>query len=461
MATQQKFIPPTLAPDLQRRQMDLQRNQMLAQQLLQSEAPQGQMVSGHYVAPSITQHLAHALRQYQGGKAMRDIPEQEAALQQAQHQQMMGQFGFGQPSPQQYASALSGSESAQPLPIGDQPGQHHMGPQGGQGPILIPGMDKQQSMLALQTLGPAEYMKLVAKGNSDRGTSAMQNAVAMGLQPGTPEYAAAIERMSGRPSTTVNIGQSEYGTIPPGYELFTNPKTGTRSMRPISGGPVDREEQEAATRAEAAKRNAADYARTVTQDIGIALEELGNYGTLSRMNNPVGGLIAESSSRIPRTSEYNMRQFVDSALSNVTLDTMNRMRETSPAGATGFGNMSERQMDVIRGVLGQWKPGLPVEQQQYILHRLHNFYMDVVVGSKEERNQAVRDGRMTRAEADAMDDLYYPETRDLKGRRLADQGSERGSGSGDIPRIQSQGDLQSLPSGSIFIAPDGSTRRKP
>src|SRR5690625_3035224 len=113
MRNQQKFTPATLAPDLQRRQMEMQRNQLMAQQLLQSEAPQGQMVSGHYVAPSITQRLAHALRQYQGNKAMNDLPQQAADLQQAQHEQTLSQFGFGQPSPQQYAAALSGDGGAQ------------------------------------------------------------------------------------------------------------------------------------------------------------------------------------------------------------------------------------------------------------------------------------------------------------------------------------------------------------
>lgn len=163
MATRnpQQFIAPTLSPDLQRRQLEMQRNQMMAQQLLQSEAPQGQMVSGHYVAPSITQHLAHALRQYQGNKALNELPKQAMELQQAQQDQMLGSFGF-KPSPQQLAAGLNGGQP-QALPVGG-PGQPAMQPSGGggQGPVLIPGLSAEQSMLALRTLGPQEYMKLVA-----------------------------------------------------------------------------------------------------------------------------------------------------------------------------------------------------------------------------------------------------------------------------------------------------------
>ena len=50
-------------------QLDLQRRLRIAQQLQQSKAPEGQMISGHYVAPSFTQQLASAYGMYKGRKA--------------------------------------------------------------------------------------------------------------------------------------------------------------------------------------------------------------------------------------------------------------------------------------------------------------------------------------------------------------------------------------------------------
>lgn len=85
-------IAPVLAPDVLRQQYQLQNNQALAQQLMQSEAPQGQMVSGHYVAPSWTQQLASALRPVVGQQIMNKMPEQMADLQQAQQAQDMQRF---------------------------------------------------------------------------------------------------------------------------------------------------------------------------------------------------------------------------------------------------------------------------------------------------------------------------------------------------------------------------------
>lgn len=50
-------------------QLELQRRLKIAQQLQQSKVPEGQMISGHYVAPSWTQQLASAYGAYKGRKA--------------------------------------------------------------------------------------------------------------------------------------------------------------------------------------------------------------------------------------------------------------------------------------------------------------------------------------------------------------------------------------------------------
>lgn len=415
---QSKFIKPTYGPDVLARQLQMMQDSERAKAQIEHgmQPLQGQMVSGHYIAPHWSQQLAQGLNRYQGERTMQQLPEQMAELQNMQQQQMLGQFGFGQPSPQQLAQGLSGEQ-----------------PQGGmaQGPMLIPGLNEQQSMAVLSSVGPEEYSKLMARAAMQRGTSAMQNAEALGLQPGTPEYNAYIERVTGSPQTVVNVGgdsapglgrlSSDYGYVldPETRQPVIDPATGLPQAAPVPGSPAAQEQADAASRAEAAKRNAASYARTVTQDIGIADSYLDDIAASG--DNVASASAREASSRIPGTAAYNMKQFVDSALSNVTLDTMNRMRETSQAGATGFGNMSERQMEVIRGVLGQWKPGLPIEDQRMILHRLGNFYLDVQLGSAEERAEAVRDGRMSKEENDAISELYYPETRDIRGRPINSQ----------------------------------------
>jgi len=74
-------------------QLELQRRLRFADALRQQEAPQGQMVSGHYVAPSWTQQLSNLYGKYQAGQ---------------QEQGAMKQYGEYQTSKaKKYAEALS------------------------------------------------------------------------------------------------------------------------------------------------------------------------------------------------------------------------------------------------------------------------------------------------------------------------------------------------------------------
>jgi hypothetical protein len=57
-------------------QLDLQRRLRMAQALQESKTPEGQMVSGHYVAPSWTQSLASAYNKYRGGRAEEEAMKQ-------------------------------------------------------------------------------------------------------------------------------------------------------------------------------------------------------------------------------------------------------------------------------------------------------------------------------------------------------------------------------------------------
>jgi len=61
-------------------QIELQRRLRMAQALQQEKMPEGQMISGHYVAPSWTQSLATAYNKYRGGRA-----EEEAMKQYGQY----------------------------------------------------------------------------------------------------------------------------------------------------------------------------------------------------------------------------------------------------------------------------------------------------------------------------------------------------------------------------------------
>jgi hypothetical protein len=105
----------TLPPELFAEQQQLNRQQQLAQLLMQQgqQMPQSQMVSGRYVAPSIFQNIAPLVQTYMGQKMAEkgDKKAVELAAALRKQQQEMGENYFNAISPQQ-------TELAGPTPTG-------------------------------------------------------------------------------------------------------------------------------------------------------------------------------------------------------------------------------------------------------------------------------------------------------------------------------------------------------
>lgn len=105
----------TLPPELFEQQQQLNRQQQMAQALMQQgqQMPQGQMVSGRYVAPSFFQNILPLAQMYAGTRMAEKGDKQavELARQLRAQQQQMGENYFNAISPQQ-------TELAGPTPTG-------------------------------------------------------------------------------------------------------------------------------------------------------------------------------------------------------------------------------------------------------------------------------------------------------------------------------------------------------
>ena len=101
------FTPPLLAPDLQRKKFELERAAQMGRALMEdgSQMPQGQMVSGHYVAPSWAQYAGQLLKSYVGGRAMNSIPDRMADIQKSQQDYEASLF-----APQRGQGAVTGTD---------------------------------------------------------------------------------------------------------------------------------------------------------------------------------------------------------------------------------------------------------------------------------------------------------------------------------------------------------------
>lgn len=93
---QSNFFQPGFDEQIESQNIERQRKyaELLRQQA--DQAPQSQMVSGRYVAPSITQGLANMLKSYQSGQGMREADEKQKALAEAitgRRTEEMAEFG--------------------------------------------------------------------------------------------------------------------------------------------------------------------------------------------------------------------------------------------------------------------------------------------------------------------------------------------------------------------------------
>ena len=118
MADLMSMLNPEVLPTQQNITQQLDLAKLLRQQSL--EAPASQMVSGYYVAPSITQNLARLMQGYQAGKLQQNANEQTRGLAQNQSQFLLnalrGDNQSSQPSSQPAAMPAVQSAAMQNTP---------------------------------------------------------------------------------------------------------------------------------------------------------------------------------------------------------------------------------------------------------------------------------------------------------------------------------------------------------
>jgi hypothetical protein len=195
-----------------------------------------------------------------------------------------------------------------------------------------------------------------------------------------------------RTSQVVNVGGGRVGTIPPGFELREDPKTGSLSMAPIPGGPVERQEMEDAEKARKRKEQQARAGGTVVQDLQRALN-------IVQTNPSATGRTAAATALLPdvaraETDYQSALGFVESALSNVGLDTLQQMRENSPTGGA-LGQVPIQQQKRLEQVLGSLDLTQRKEVVEDNIKRVINIYMDIIHGSKDQVEDAFNRGEIT------------------------------------------------------------------
>lgn len=151
------------------------------------------------------------------------------------------------------------------------------------------------------------------------------------------------------PQTTItnSIG-GEVGTIPQGFELFTDPKSGGRSMRPIAGGPAALEQQQYNEKMSNRELNKATVGEDVViSNIDQALKLSDSWlatGALGQMTRGIGG-----------TPAAQLKALIDPIKANIGFDRLQQMRQDSPTGGA-LGQVAVQELDMLQATLGSLDP---------------------------------------------------------------------------------------------------------
>lgn len=176
-----------------------------------------------------------------------------------------------------------------------------------------------------------------------------ETAAAYGLDPKGAYNVGPDGKISqiggGGVSVTVENG-SEVGTIPQGFELFTDPDTGARSMRPIPGGPEDTSAQDAAR--QSSNETGGDVIMTAAKRAREAAgdRQLGSFG-----QSVIGSIN-------PYSDAAEVQRQVDVLKSNATIEALNAMRQQSPTGGA-LGNVTEGEGKMLAAKAGALDPSSP------------------------------------------------------------------------------------------------------
>ena len=249
-------------------------------------------------------------------------------------------------------------------------------------------------LMLANSMGEKEFADVLGKLQpTEKGTSKQQDYMfyrAQEQESGRTPLSFNEWDKQGRAAgaTTVNVGQSEVGTIPQGYELITDPQTGSRRMQPLAGGPAEREiagqeikQEEKARSAVASIDNVID---TVNEAIGITGRGTAGYAALFDF--------------LPESGSRELANTVDTIQANLGFDKLQSMRDASPTGGA-LGQVSERELNFLQGALAnldrRQKPETLKKNLRKILTHYNN-WRDAVI---ESRGQELMSQGMTEEEA--------------------------------------------------------------
>lgn len=112
-------------------------------------------------------------------------------------------------------------------------------------------------------------------------------------------------------------------------------------------------------------------------------------------------------SKVAGTPEYSLvNQILPALKDSIALSALQKLKDASPTGSSGLGAVTEKEGKRLENMYGVLDVGGDKEILLKDLQRLKEESFDMVHGSKSERNQALKDGRITKEQNDQVEEMY-------------------------------------------------------
>jgi len=130
------------------------------------------------------------------------------------------------------------------------------------------------------------------------------------------------------------------------------------------------------------------------------------------------GILGKALENVPQTPAYELSKILDVIKSNVALQQIMQLKAASPTGATGFGALSDRELNVLQSTLGTLDIGLSRSRLEKTLNEIERVLRNITKRADEEINLLQKSRQITnypqRMEYDGIiyqlgpDGRYYP-----------------------------------------------------
>ena len=203
------------------------------------------------------------------------------------------------------------------------------------------------------------------------------------------------------PATTINVGPQgqQFGNAPPGTVWARNqdgsimvretetPGGGTAFAPvavPIVGGPVEAEQQAAAAEAAQAEERQRIELEREQMTAEMLVDDIDRIGQLVQSATlPTTGLAGGVLANIGGTAARDIRALLDTVKANIGFDQLKAMRAASPTGASGLGQLTERELSRLEALMGNLEQSQTQDQFLRNLDRVREEFNMVVHGQRQ------------------------------------------------------------------------------